>query len=128
MITGVQDIYLNVIDMEKSVAFYTAVLGMTLKHKDTWWSALDCGGVSVGLHWTEGSAVPKIPQDSHGAHAGATLTLRSNDIAGDRKTLEKHGAKVLGEANQPWGHMLVFTDLDGNILKLMSPKQPNNDR
>ncbi len=122
MITGVQDIYYNVSNMDKAVEFYTKVLGMKLKHKDQWWSALDCGGVSVGLHWTEGSAVPEIPQDSHGANAGATLTLRSNDVASDRKHLEKNGAMILGEANQPWGHMLVFKDPDGNILKLMAPK------
>jgi predicted enzyme related to lactoylglutathione lyase len=122
MITGVQDIYYNVVDMHKSVDFYTTSLGMTLKHKDKWWSALDCGGVSVGLHWTEGASVPAVPTDSHGAHAGATLTLRSNDIAGDRKKLEEQGAKILGESNQPWGHMLVFTDLDGNVMKLTNPK------
>jgi predicted enzyme related to lactoylglutathione lyase len=122
MITGVQDIYYNVVDMDKSVDFYTKSLGMTLKHKDKWWSALDCGGVSIGLHWTEGASVPAVPKDSHGAHAGATLTLRSNDIAADRKKLEEQGAKILGEANQPWGHMLVFTDLDGNVIKLMNPK------
>jgi catechol 2,3-dioxygenase-like lactoylglutathione lyase family enzyme len=122
MITGVQDIYYNVSNMDKAVEFYTNVLGMKLKHKDQWWSALDCGGVSVGLHWTEGSAVPEIPQDSHGANTGATLTLRSNDVASDRRHLEKNGAMILGEANQPWGHMLVFKDPDGNILKLMAPK------
>ena len=45
MIIGVQDIYYNVRDMDKAVDFYTTVLGMKLKHKDQWWSALDCGGV-----------------------------------------------------------------------------------
>lgn len=122
MISGVQDIYYNVRDMDQALTFYTAALGMKLKHKDKWWSSLDCGGVNVGLHWSEGEAVPSIPKDSHGAHAGATLTLKSNDIVGDRKLLEQHGAKILGEADQAWGHMLVFEDKDGNVLKLMRPK------
>jgi len=26
------------------------------------------------------------------------------------------------QADAPWGHMLVFEDLDGNVLKLMKPK------
>ena len=34
MITGIQDIHYNVVDMDKSVDFYTTGLGMTLKHKD----------------------------------------------------------------------------------------------
>lgn len=122
MITGVQDIYYNVRDMEQSVKFYTTVLGMKLVRQDKWWSSLDCGGVSIGLHWSEGEPVPAIPKDSHGAHAGATLTLKSTDIAADRKLLEQHGTKILGEADQPWGHMLVIEDLDGNVLKLMRPK------
>ena len=39
---------LNVVDMDNSIDFYTTILGMLLKRKDKWWSALDCGGVSVG--------------------------------------------------------------------------------
>ena len=122
MISGVQDIYYNVKDMEQAVAFYTSALGMKCKQNDKWWSSLECGGVNVGLHWSEGMPVPQVPKDAHGAHAGATLTLKSTDIASDRASLEKHGAKILGEADQAWGHMLVFEDLDGNVLKLMRPK------
>jgi catechol 2,3-dioxygenase-like lactoylglutathione lyase family enzyme len=122
MITGVQDIYYNVQDMNRAVRFYCVALGMKVKHQDKWWSSLDCGGTNIGLHWSEGKPVPVIPKDSHGSHVGGTLTLRSNDINGDRQMLEKHGAKILGEANQHWGHMLVFEDLDGNVLKLMNPR------
>ena len=122
MITGVQDVYYNVKDMDRAVQFYTNVLGMNLKHKDQWWSSLDCGGVNIGLHGGEDQPVPAIPKDAHGAHAGATLTLRSDDVASDRKVLERSGAKILGEADQAWGHLLVFEDPDGNVLKLMRPK------
>jgi predicted enzyme related to lactoylglutathione lyase len=108
--------------MKRSVHFYTATLGLKIKQQDDWWTSLDCGGVSIGLHWSEGAAIPAIPRDSHGAHAGATLTLRSTDIAADRRRLEAAGAKILGEANPHWGHMLVFEDPDGNVLKLMKPK------
>lgn len=122
MISGVQDIYFNVMDMERAVTFYTTVLGMKLKHTDQWWSSLDCGGVNIGLHWNENQPVSEVPRDAHGALAGATLTLKSDDIAADRKKLEQYGAKILGEADQLWGHMLVFVDPDNNVLKLMRPK------
>lgn len=86
-------------------------------------ATLDCFGVNVGLHATEkGESVPSIPRDSHGAYAGGTLTLKSTDIAEDKKLLEGIGTKILGEADAPWGHMLVFEDPDGNVLKLMRPK------
>jgi predicted enzyme related to lactoylglutathione lyase len=66
--------------------------------------------------------VPAVPRDAHGARAGATLTLRSTDIAADRARIERAGAKILGAADEPWGEMLVFEDPDGNVLKLMKPK------
>ena len=43
-------------------------------------------------------------------------------VAEDRRKIEEAGGKTLGEANQDWGHLLVFEDLDGNVLKLMNPK------
>lgn len=122
MILGVQDIYYNVTDMKRALVFYTEGLGMTVHDTDEHWSSLECHGMRIGLHGTEGTPVPEIPRDSHGAHAGATLTLKSDDIAADRANLERMGAKILGEADAPWGHMLAFEDPDGNVLKLMNPK------
>jgi catechol-2,3-dioxygenase len=122
MINGVQDIFYNVQDMAQATRFYTEILGMKLIESSDWWTSLEIGGVRIGLHWTEGEPIPEIPHDAHGAHAGGTLTLKSSDVAADRKRLESAGAKILGESDQPWGHMLVFRDLDGNILKLMRAK------
>ena len=55
--------------------------------------------------------------ESRFSHAGATLTLKSNNVTEDRKRIESFGCKILGEADQPWGHMLVFEDPDGTVLK-----------
>lgn len=123
MITGVQDIYYNVSDMKRSIAFYTEALQMKLRFEDDGWTALECGGVQIGLHPTDpGEEIFKVPRDSHGVHGQATLTLRSNNVPEDRGRIERHGGKILGEADAPWGHMLVFEDPDGNVLKLMNPK------
>ena len=121
MITGIQDIYYSVTQASRAIQFYTEVLGMKLIEKSEFWIALDCFGTRIGLH-PEENPIPQIPRDSHGAHAGGTLTLRSNHIAEDRKRIELFGCKILSEDDQPWGHMLVFEDPDGNILKLMNPK------
>lgn len=123
MITGVQDVYYNVSDMKKSITFYTEVLQMKLKFSHEGWTALDCGGVGVGLHPTEaGEVIFQVPRDSHGVHGQATLTLKSDNVPDDKKRIEDFGCKILGEADAPWGHMLVFEDPDGNVLKLMNPK------
>jgi len=122
MILGVQDIYYNVTDMALAVDFYHRVLGMRWIDGDAWWTSLDCGGVRIGLHSTEGAPVPRVPREAHGAHAGATLTLRVADAAAARAQLEAAGAVILGELDAAWGHMVVFEDPDGNVLKLMQPK------
>lgn len=121
MITGVQDFYYSVSNPERAKRFYIEGLGLKLSFEHDHWIALNCGGVQVGLH-PEESPIPHIPRDSHGAHAGGTLTLRSNDVPGDKKRIESFDGKILGEADQPWGHMLIFEDPDGNVLKLMNPK------
>lgn len=123
MIGGVQDVYYNVKNMKLAVSFYENVLGFTKVHGDEYWTSLNKEGFHLGLHATDnGEPVPSIPKDSHGAHVGATVTLKSTNITEDRKVLEANNCSVLGEFDAPWGHMLVFEDPDGNVLKLMNPK------
>ena len=122
MIKGVHDIYYNVVDMKRSIEFYTNALGMKVLFESEHWTSLDCGGVMIGLHWTEGTLVPDFPRDGHGAHCGGTLTLSSDNVSEDRALLERAGAKILGEMDEAWGHMLIFEDPDGNVLKLQNAK------
>lgn len=122
MIKGVHDFYYNVKDMKRAVKFYSEVLNMKVSYESEHWTSMDSEGVLIGLHWTDGAEVPRFPRDSHGAHCGGTLTLKSDDVKNDRKILEKAGAIILGEVDAPWGHMLIFEDLDGNVLKLQNAK------
>lgn len=122
MINGVHDIYYNVTDMKRAVKFYAEVLNMKISFESDHWTSMDCGGVMIGLHWSEGQDIPLFPRDAHGAHCGGTLTLSSDDVTSDRKTLEEAGAKILGEMDADWGHMLIFEDPDGNVLKLQNAK------
>lgn len=123
MIKGIQDIFYNVSDMKRAITFYTEALQMKLKFEDDGWTSSDCSGVQVGLHPIDPGEEPvRVPRDSHGAQGQATLTLKSDNIPEDRQRIEKYGGKILGEDDAPWGHMLVFEDLDGNVLKLMNPK------
>lgn len=122
MITGVQDVYYYVSDMARAVRFYRDVLKLTVAHQDKHWTSFDVGGVRVGLHWTGGAAVPKIPKRRDGALAGGTLTLRVADIQATVDALRAAGVKFLAEINaEDWGSIVAFEDPDGNVLKLMQP-------
>ncbi len=122
MIKGYKDFYYNVTDMNRAVQFYSEALGMTKTYGHEFWTTMTLANLSLGLHWTEGDSIPLTPRNSHGQTNGGTLTLQSDNIAEDRVRIEQAGGKILGEADQEWGHMLVFEDLDGNVLKLMNPK------
>ena len=122
-INGIQDFYYNVENMDRAVKFYTEVLGCKVLDSNPWWSSLDCHGLRLGLHGEgpKSKPVPFIPRDSHGAHAGGTLTLRSTDIPAELEKFKKSGVKVLGVLEESWGKLIVFEDTEGNVLKLMQP-------
>lgn len=122
MIKGYKDFYYNVKDMNKAVQFYSAAFGMKSTYGNEFWTTMTLGNLSLGLHWTEGGDVPKTPRNSHGQDCGGTLTFDSDNISEDRKKIESAGGKILGDTEQDWGYMLVFEDLDGNVLKLMKAK------
>lgn len=123
MITGIQDVYYNVADMKRAVAFYRDVLGSAPAYESTHWTSFRVGSGTFALHWTEGSPVPPVPRDPHGPHAGATVTLRVEDCHKAFEALKRRGVKFLsGVEEQPWGDLATFEDPDGNVLKLMQPK------
>ena len=116
MITGVQDVYHEVQDMRRALAFYRDLLGLRVTDESEDWSAFDVGGVRVGLDSTEGKPTPKR----------AILTFKTTDIRADVKRLRAEGVKFVSEiGDYPWGSVVVFGDSEGNLLKLMQPlKEP----
>ena len=120
MIKGYKDFYYNLTDMNRAIQFFTEVFEMAKTYGHEHWTTMTLGNLNVGLHWTEGEAIPPKPRNSHGQNNGGTLTLHSDDIIADRKKIEHAGGKIFGESRQDWGHMLVFEDLDGNVHKLMN--------
>jgi len=100
MITGVQDIYYSITNSKLAIKFYTEALGMKLIDESEYWIALDCHGVRIGLH-PEENPIPQIPRDTHGAHAGATLTLKSDNVSSDRKKSNPLALRFLAKMISP---------------------------
>ncbi|HYV08057.1 MAG TPA: VOC family protein [Thermoplasmata archaeon] len=114
MITGVQDVYYEVQDMKRAVAFYRNVLNLAVIEESEDWSAMNVGGLRVGLDSTDGKPTPKR----------AILTLKTTDIRADVKILRDKRVKFVGEiGDYPWGSVVTLEDSGGNYLKLMqTPK------
>ncbi|SRR5437773_3126204 len=122
MITGVQDVYYYVSDMDRAVRFYRDVLKLSLTHQDKNWTSFDACGVRVGLHWTGGKPVPQIPKGRNGALSGGTLTFRVSHLGAIVEVLRKAGVMFLGDIiTENWGSVIALEDPDGNVLKLMQP-------
>jgi extradiol dioxygenase family protein len=109
--------------MARATAFYCEVLGCEVTYGDDYWTSLDAYGLKIGLHWTEGESIPPILHDDHGAFVGATITFSSDNILQDKERLQRrHNVEIIGELDEAFGHLLVFKDSEGNILKLMHQK------
>ena len=120
-ITGLRSFHYPTNNLDAAKKFYIETLGMEFDYEQPGWCALKMSGVQIALH-PEEEKIPDIPKDDHGALCGGCITLASDNVPEDRKKIEEGGGKILSEADAPWGHMLTFEDLDGNVLKLMNAK------
>jgi predicted enzyme related to lactoylglutathione lyase len=121
LITGLQDVFYFVSDMDRAVAFYRDVIELgEPAFASAHWTSFAVSGLSFALHWSEGEPV-QTAKGPHGSLAGATVTFGVDDLKTAVATLRARGVPILEERYDPWGSLATFTDPDGNVLKLMQP-------
>lgn len=113
MVTG-GNATVYVSNMDRALAFYTAVLGMkTTSHYGDHWATVEAGGFTVGLH----PKTDKAPEP--GTHGAIVVGLNVSDIAAAREKLVTDGAQDVGPVVKGDGGSFVqFHDVDGNALYL----------
>jgi predicted enzyme related to lactoylglutathione lyase len=77
------------------------------------WSALDCGGVRLGLHLSD--AVPS-------GESGAIVSFRVADARAAAARLRAAGATVGEVHDEPFGLLIHLEDPDGHSLRLVQPR------
>jgi len=110
---GIATIFVS--EMQRSVDFYTNVLGLRLVHRaGDHWAQLDAGGLAIGLH----PASDRNP--APGTPGAITLGLALDvPIAEAVAALGAHGVEVRGPEPGDGGVRLAFfADPDGNPLYL----------
>jgi catechol 2,3-dioxygenase-like lactoylglutathione lyase family enzyme len=112
VVDRIQSVFFYVSDMERAVAFYEDLLGLRLVERGDEWSALDCGGVRLGLHRSD--APP-------GGESGAVVSFRVADAAAAVERLRAGGANVGDVQREPFGLLVHLEDPDGNALRLVQP-------
>jgi catechol 2,3-dioxygenase-like lactoylglutathione lyase family enzyme len=117
MIDQADLVYFFVSDMDRAVAFYRDVLGLTLASRSgDAWAQFGAGSIQLGLH---GSG-------SGGTRAGGTLAFTVSDLDARKADLASKGVTVGheggGDGRGP--RFVEFTDPDGNVLALFEYEEP----
>lgn len=116
MFNKVDDVFFNVDDMDRAVAFYRDKLGLPVKYQSADWVELDAGNVTIALR-RYGSGPEGRPELEVGE--GATIVLEVDDIEATRAELEGRGVKFIGGIFAYGAVKLAaFEDLNGNVLQI----------
>ena len=104
-------------NMERSVAFYRDVLGLTLLISQQNWSQLDAGNILIGLH-PDGDEVKVSPT------TGMSIGIYVDDM--DKAIAEirgRHGKIAVGPRQDPFGRWALVFDPDGYSIQLIEMKR-----
>jgi predicted enzyme related to lactoylglutathione lyase len=104
-------IMLIVKDMDRSVAFYHDVIGLTVQMHTPFWSSLGAGNIVLGLH-PEGEHSKVAPE------TGCTFGFEVADIQ-QTATLKARDVKFLMEPkHEDFAWLAVIADSDGYAVQL----------
>ncbi|WP_432546051.1 VOC family protein [Kineococcus sp. SYSU DK004] len=122
---GIDHVTFTVTDLDRSQAFYTAVLGFTpvldfghgrvCLHKGT--------GFTIGLLRPPGASGQPFSELTTGLdHLGLAASSREELLVWERR-LREHGVPHSPVQDMPLGHHLNFRDPDGIALELYAPAE-----
>ena len=125
--TGIATIFVS--EMDRSVRFYTEVIGLRLTQRfGNHWAQVEAGRLTIGLH-------PESPQNRAGRDGSITLGFAvSADIENVVSALQQKGVRLRGpiDADPNAGKFAYFEDPDGNVMYLMQivawPEQSAGER
>ncbi len=120
-ILGIDHVAFNVRDLDKSVKFYTEVIGLKVTAREPSKPGieyfLDCGPSLLGIIQAQ-----NLDTNHPFAHEGLganhfSFRIHSNDFEAMIQNLEKHKVNIEYAKKRPKSWSLYFYDLDGNKLE-----------
>lgn len=114
--SAIDHIVLYASDVERSVAFYTDILGMTVRSQGSGYAFLHCGdgGQQIGL-FAAGQGGP--PTDADVNHIA--FSVEAGDYPSLKGALAARGIAVRGRAGDP--ECIYFDDPDGHTVQIVVP-------
>lgn len=117
-------VILIVEDLDRSVRFYTEVLGLRLKHRSGPFAQLDTGTTRLALYTREamadtlGTELDRAPERAPGFEIGFFVP----DVDGAYQQLIDAGARPMTPpGDRPWGQRTAYVrDPDGHLIELVT--------
>jgi lactoylglutathione lyase len=114
VVKGLSVVYLYVRDLDRSVAFYRDVMGLSLDVSEGWAEAFFPGGTRFALHaLPDGAAEPRM--------GTLHLDFAVDDIDAAAARLRDAGVEVGEIFRRQYGSHSTFVDPDGYELELFQP-------
>jgi catechol 2,3-dioxygenase-like lactoylglutathione lyase family enzyme len=121
-------ITLVVRDYDEAIDFYTRVLGFALVEDKMmsptkrWVVVLPPGKIGCGLLLAKAANEEQISRIGNQTGGRVFLFLHTQNFQADLENLQKHNVKIVrGPVDEPYGKVLVFEDLYGNLIDLIEP-------
>ena len=120
-IAGIDHVAFNVRDLDKTVKFYTEVLGLNVTQREPSKAGieyfLDCGPSLIGI-----IQATDLENNHPFAHEGLganhfSFRIHSNDFVPMIAQLESHGVRIEYAKKRPKSWSLYFYDIDENKLE-----------
>jgi catechol 2,3-dioxygenase-like lactoylglutathione lyase family enzyme len=112
MFTRLNNVMVVVSDMERSLRFYRDQLGLKALTESPYWSALDEGGVQLGLH-PAGNGLEVNPA------TGITFAFASSDIDATLAELRTRGIEPVRVSREDFGTLVDLQDPDGYRIQVV---------
>lgn len=108
-------------DLEKSVRFYSDVLGLKVKDTDEGFTNFQLQGAELAV-FERRSAVNMFPAKYMRPAGGAVLGFQVEDVDDACRTLAEKGVSVFeGPKTTPWGQRVAYVhDPDGYVWEISS--------
>ncbi len=119
--TRVGHVHLKVADLDRAVAFYTEVLGFTLKVRMGSGAAFLAAGSyhhHIGLNTWESLGAAPPPPGHTGLHHTAFLYPDRKSLAQALKRVLDAGVTITGKADHGVSEAVYFNDPDGNGIEI----------
>ena len=114
-VTGINELVLEVLDLDRAVDFYSQVLGLQVADRWEGRAWLKVGGATrIGL-WTPQVG---IAEGRGGVHVHYAMHIPEEDYARAVTRLREHGYEPHEEDFEENGRAVYVTDPDGNVVEL----------